>query len=279
MKIFISWSGSRSLAVAEVMSDWIKCVLQASQPWISTRHIERGSLWFSEINEKLRDVSVGIVCLTQENKNKPWILFETGALAKGLSGNRVCTFLVDLQTSDLVDPLAQFNHTMPNQSSVRELVKTLNICLGDDALEDRVLEKIFEVYWPSFEEAFAKALEKNPQNEVIAPRTETDILSEILENTRSLGKRVGMLESARPGQRVTNSVEEQVKPGNLFSGMNARKQIDRWVANGVSVAEIHLAIREMRLTPASAKNAYDYANRVATKANFPDDSDSSDSLI
>ncbi|HHQ6082069.1 TPA: TIR domain-containing protein, partial [Enterobacter hormaechei subsp. steigerwaltii] len=111
MKVFISWSGQRSKVVAEIFSDWLKCVIQASQPWISTRDIDRGAIWFSEINDKLKDVSVGVVCLTQENKNKPWILFETGALAKGLTTNRVCTFLIDLNPEDLQDPLAQFNHT------------------------------------------------------------------------------------------------------------------------------------------------------------------------
>lgn len=113
MKIFISWSGRRSQAVAEMLNDWIKCVLQASRPWLSTRDIDRGALWFSEIHDQLRDTSVGIICLTQENKERPWILFESGALAKGLSSNRVCTFLIDLKPSDLQDPLAQFNHTSP----------------------------------------------------------------------------------------------------------------------------------------------------------------------
>ncbi len=46
MKIFVSWSGKRSKAVAELMSDWLKCVIQASQPWISTRDIDRGAIWF-----------------------------------------------------------------------------------------------------------------------------------------------------------------------------------------------------------------------------------------
>ncbi|EFD2076446.1 toll-Interleukin receptor, partial [Escherichia coli] len=29
MKVFISWSGQRSQAVAELISDWLKCVIQA----------------------------------------------------------------------------------------------------------------------------------------------------------------------------------------------------------------------------------------------------------
>lgn len=195
MKIFISWSGNRSRAVAEVISDWIKCVLQASEPWISTRHIERGSLWFSEINDKLRDVSIGIVCLTQENKNKPWILFEAGALAKGLSGNRVCTFLVDLQPAELTDPLAQFNHTQPDENSVWELVRTLNSGLAEKALEERVLEKIFDVYWPQFVEDFGRALSDNEPLEIMEPRSQNDLLSEILDNTRSLGRRISDIEN------------------------------------------------------------------------------------
>lgn len=195
MKIFVSWSGRRSKAVAELMSDWLKCVIQASQPWISTRDIDRGAIWFSEISDKLKDVSVGVVCLTQENKNKPWILFETGALAKGLTTNRVCTFLIDLNPEDLQDPLGQFNHTTPDRNSVWELARTINDCLGDKALDERILEQVFDTYWPQFEEKFKQALEDHQPEEVVPPRSEQDILSEILNNTRSLSHRIRDLES------------------------------------------------------------------------------------
>lgn len=196
MKVFISWSGQRSKVVAELVSDWLKCVIQASQPWISTRDIDRGAIWFSEINDKLKDVSVGVVCLTQENKGKPWILFETGALAKGLSTNRVCTFLIDLNPEDLQDPLAQFNHTTPNVQSVWELVRTINACLNDKALDERILKQVFDTYWPQFDSKFKLALKQNPPEEDTPPRTEQDILSEILNNTRALSNRIRKVESS-----------------------------------------------------------------------------------
>ncbi|GAA4493321.1 hypothetical protein [Pseudaeromonas paramecii] len=195
MKIFISWSGKRSKAIAELMSDWLKCVIQASQPWISTRDIDRGAIWFSEINDKLKDVSVGIVCLTQENKNRPWILFETGALAKGLTTNRVCTFLIDLKPEDLQDPLGQFNHTTPDKPGVWALIRTINDCLGDKALDERILNQVFDTYWPQFENKFNNAVSQNLPDEEIPPRSEQDILSEILSNTRSLSHRMRSLES------------------------------------------------------------------------------------
>ena len=195
MKVFISWSGPRSRAVAELLNDWTKCVLQATRPWLSTRDIDRGALWFSEIHDQLKDTSVGIVCLTQANRNRPWILFESGALAKGLSSNRVCTFLIDLKPADLEDPLAQFNHTLPERSSVWELIRTLNNCLSNDALDERILEQVFDTYWGQFESKFAKILQQNPESEKSEPRPKEDILAEILDNTRHMHSRLRRLES------------------------------------------------------------------------------------
>ncbi|WP_339521758.1 hypothetical protein [Pseudomonas sp. EL_65y_Pfl2_R96] len=198
MKVFVSWSGPRSKAVAELLSDWIKCVLQASQPWISTRDIDKGAIWFSEISDQLRETAAGIVCLTQENKNKPWILFETGALAKGLSTNRVCTFLIDLAPSDIEDPLAQFNHTTPERSSMWGLISSLNSCLDTARLDERILKQVFETYWPQFEASFAEVLAATPEEANVAPRTGDSILAEILSNTRMLAGRVRELESRMP---------------------------------------------------------------------------------
>ena len=195
MKIFVSWSGERSKAVATLLSDWIKCVIQASRPWISTRDIDRGALWFAEIGDQLKETSVGIICLTQENKNRPWILFEAGALAKGLSSNRVCTFLIDLKSTDLEDPLAQFNHTFPIRESIWGLVQTLNSSLGAGGLDERILTQIFETYWPQFEEKFAAAIAQFPPKEKAEPRSEKNLLGEILENTRFLSTRLRNLEA------------------------------------------------------------------------------------
>jgi hypothetical protein len=193
MKVFISWSGDRSRAVAELLKVWVKCVLQASQPWISTRDIDRGAVWFSEISQQLNDTAVGIVCLTQENKLRPWILFEAGALAKGLS-NRVCTLLVDLTPRDLEQPLASFNATLPTREGMFGLAQTLNACLGSMALEPIVLERAFEAYWTRFEADFAAALAATPPAEPVAARKQDDVLSEILGNTRDLAHRVASLE-------------------------------------------------------------------------------------
>jgi hypothetical protein len=195
MKIFMSWSGRRSHAAAEVLAWWLKCVIQASRPWISSEDIDRGALWFSEITNVLADTSVGIVCLTEENKDRPWILFEAGALAKGLSNSRVCTFLVDLERKDIKDPLAQFNHTGTTKDELKKLARTLNSVLGPNALDANVLSDVCDTYWPIFERRFAAAMEANPPSGPVVARADDDVLGEILESVRGMTQRIRSLEN------------------------------------------------------------------------------------
>lgn len=201
MKVFISWSGRRSKAVAEYLSDWLKCVIQSLQPWISTRDIDRGALWFNKITEQLGQTSIGIICLTGENKTQPWILFEAGALAKGLSQNRVCTLLVDLEPKDIEAPLSQFNHTVPTKEGMRSLVATLNAA-QEQGLEEKVLNEAFETYWPKFQAQVEIILQNTEGVVPQEPRQAESILSEILDLTRGLSARVSSLEDNLPSRHL-----------------------------------------------------------------------------
>jgi hypothetical protein len=196
MKVFMSWSGDRSREVAKLLDYWIKCVVQATKPWISTSGIDSGSIWFNQINSELQDTTFGIICLTKENKNAPWILFESGALAKGLASSRVCTFLIDLDTKDVRDPLAQFNHTLPSYESMWKLVSTLNGNLPEvNRLEVTILKGVFEIHWPQFKEKFDAIITSYPETTVVEPRKQEDILTEILESTRGLERRMRSVET------------------------------------------------------------------------------------
>lgn len=214
MKVFISWSGERSRQVGELLDEWLKCVIQAIDPWRSDRDIDRGSMWFTQISNQLQETSMGIICITQENKNNPWILFESGALSKGLSSSRIFTFLIDLDHTDIKDPLAQFNHTKPSEESVKGLVRTLNSTLEDKRLPDKILEEVFNTYWPQFRDRFNTIIKGTPEQAVVEVRSEEDILSEILERTRAMDRRLSSVE--RNDKRSRNEVE-------LRSDMHGRK--------------------------------------------------------
>ena len=206
MKVFISWSGDRSRQVAEYMQSWVRCVIQASRPWVSSHDIESGALWITEINSQLQDTAVGIICLTQANKDNPWILFESGALAKGLSTSRVCTILIDLEPSHIKDPLAQFNHTDPkSKESMWKLVKTINSSQAQEQwIAEVILRQIFDTYWPQFQSALSEILaETNDTTEQTLPPDSNEVLAEILSSLRSLNRRVVGLERNGVSDSVT----------------------------------------------------------------------------
>lgn len=195
MKVFISWSGDKSKAVAELLKDWLQCVIQAVEPWMSNKDLDKGSLWFNAITGQFQDTCLGIICLTKVNKDRPWILFEAGSIAKGLSDSRVYTLLIDLAPTDLENPLAQFHATIPDKEGIRGLITSLNTHLGDNALKEQILDQVFETYWPQFESKFNKIKSITEEGaESTVTRSENDILAEILSTTRSLDKRIRNLE-------------------------------------------------------------------------------------
>ena len=226
MKVFISWSGSRSQQVASLLDSWLSCVIQAIDPWMSSKDIDRGSLWFSEISDQLKDTTVGIVCLTKSNKEKPWILFEAGALAKGLSSQRVCTFLIDLDSTEVGNPLAQFNHTMPSKEGLYSLVRTLNVALGPNTLNDDVLNNVFDTYWPQFENNFESILENADDEHVQDKRSKEDILFEVLRTVRGLDRKVRNLEqSQRRDRALSKNLFRNVLSSNDQSGRPSKEQL------------------------------------------------------
>lgn len=228
MRVFMSWSGERSRQVGELFDQWLQCVIQAVDPWMSTKDIDRGALWFTEINNQLKEISVGIIVLTKENKDKPWILFEAGALAKGLSTNRVCVILVDLESSEVRDPLAQFNLTLPNKDGIWQLVSTLNSSLQENALKEKVLSQVFETYWPQFERRFNEILNSTPDSNLVEEKevNSNELLFELINNTRLINRRLHDLEMLSD------------KPKNQYNINQIRKRIRELIQYGMEEEEI-----------------------------------------
>jgi len=123
----------------------------------------------------------------------------------GLTTTKVCTFLVDLSASDIQDPLAQFNHTMPSKDGMMSLAATLNSAL-ETPLDGPTLAAVFEAFWPQFEINFNALLEQFPQEVVVEARSEGSMLEEILESTRALSQRMRAIED-RQIERNTSTMQ------------------------------------------------------------------------
>lgn len=187
MKVFISWSGQGSHAVALALKDWLPRVLQSVEPWVSSEDINKGARWLVELSAELADTSYGIVCLTPESLNAPWVLFEAGALSKGIELGRVSPLLVGLTDADLSGPLATFQTTKPDLEDLTRLVLSINRANVSQLGEQLVTEAV-AIWWPALEEQIREATALLGQQ---APdrRDMRDMLSEVLELTRSADRR------------------------------------------------------------------------------------------
>lgn len=190
MKVFISWSGVLSKELGEALRDWIPVVLQAVNPYFTPSDVEKGTRWSTDIARELEGSSIGILCITRENINSPWMLFEAGALSKSLEKSHVCPMLFGITNTDLAGPLKQFQTTAFDKAEMKQLITVINNRIPEGKLTAKTLETVFEKWWPDLDEKVNSILSK-----VDAPaepvRSERDLLEEILQLSRLSSLRMG----------------------------------------------------------------------------------------
>lgn len=194
MLVFLSWSGERSEAVAQKLSEWLPLVINAVDPWVSVE-MEKGTRWSPEIADKLEKSRIGILCLTAENLQAPWLLFEAGAISKTKDA-QVCTFLLGLRDSDVELPLGQFQHTKVVKDDVWRLVNTISkkvIAAGEKAPDEKTLEKSFKTWWPDLEGELRAINERGAPG---APRKRevAEVMEEMVKTVRGIEQRLDRLE-------------------------------------------------------------------------------------
>jgi len=157
MRIFLSWSGDRSKAAALGLKSLLEDTFPESVDVFISDHIDAGETWARRLETELDQSQFGVLCLTQDNFQAPWLLFEAGAIAKKFGSARVVPYLIDdLPAVADRSPLAQFQHVQANLEGTFRLVKSINAVRENPQLNER-LERLFNRWWPDFEQTL-KAL-------------------------------------------------------------------------------------------------------------------------
>ncbi|HVE70539.1 MAG TPA: hypothetical protein VNI54_04155 [Thermoanaerobaculia bacterium] len=162
MRIFISWSRERSHKVASALEMWIPKVIQATKPWLSSANIDAGVRWGPELTNALDDVNFGILCLTPDNTDEAWLLFEAGALSKVVLHSRVVPYLIGFESRELRGPLSQFQNVQADAVGTFQLLESINETLDERRVSADVLAESFKMWWPSFEAELDAALRMSP---------------------------------------------------------------------------------------------------------------------
>jgi hypothetical protein len=235
--IFISWSGGRSHSAAEFLHKWLPKVIQTAKPWLSSEDIEKGSRSQDEIAKVLKGSRFGIICLTPENRDRPWVLFEAGALSKTFDDRtRVCTYLLGgLEPQDVTQPLGLFQATRAEKEDTRKLLHTINAAVSDEPLPEENLNELFDAMWPKLEEALSKL---PPAGEAApAKRKMEDMMAEVLEITRAEANRrdrEALSDSLRSLQEAIMAKVAGVSVTPMYSpAYNRRATVARSLLGGI----------------------------------------------
>lgn len=191
MKVFISWSGTKSHKVALALKDWLPKVIQSLEPYVSSENIDKGARWSTDIATELETSNFGILCVTRDNFEAPWLLFEAGALSKSINKSYVTPFFFDIKGSEITkSPILQFQATVYQKEDIKKLLITINSICDDTHITDDQLNETFDVWYPKLETALdsIKELEAAPQiNEeaVDEDNHQAKVLEEILSVVRT----------------------------------------------------------------------------------------------
>lgn len=220
MKIFISWSGELSHRIALIFREWLPSVIQAIEPYVSSEDIDKGTRWSTDISKELEASSYGILCVTSENIDAPWLNFEAGALSKSVDKSRVSPFLYGIKRSEVRGPLLQFQSTIYEKDDVKKLLDSINATAQPPYLDEVRLSSIFEVWWPRLqaelkelkEVALPKEIVENRSTEAQTSLANTDVLEEILDLVRNQQKILNSPETLLPMGYVAEVLNRVERP-------------------------------------------------------------------
>ena len=184
VNVFLSWSGERSWAIAGALHNWLPYMVSGVKPFMSDRDIYAGAKWATELSSQLEQSNVAVLCLTPENLQSPWLMFEAGAVSKAGRISKIIPVRFMLSDSEISFPLAQFQSVDAGREGLRRLVQTINTSLPEPRPEHQQAV-LFEKFWGDLDIDLQKVRETAPSGLIIR-RSEKEMLIEMLELLRSL---------------------------------------------------------------------------------------------
>jgi hypothetical protein len=151
VKVFLSWSGDSSKAVASALYEWLPAIFPDVAFWMSTRDIQAGQRWKAELDQQLESLDCGIICVVPGNTVAPWLLFEAGALSKSVTTARVVPYCLGIPPAEMGGPLSSFQGVPADKIGTRKLLESINVVLANKRAE-QALTKVFEKWWPDLKE-------------------------------------------------------------------------------------------------------------------------------
>jgi hypothetical protein len=115
---------------------------------MSSEDIDKGRDWFRELQSKLSEIRLCLICITPDNVRSPWIYYEVGAIAAKDPGVLIYPYLVGVSSSMLSDgPLGKWQCTIAEEDDTWKLIRSLNVNALSSRHDLSLLEGNYRTHW------------------------------------------------------------------------------------------------------------------------------------
>jgi hypothetical protein len=168
LNIFVCWSGERGQGFAKACQTWLQDKLFKDRVIVTlSADFEKGTVWFDELTGSLGGARLGLICLTPEGIDSPWIHFEAGMLARALAEQptpagsspgvpklRIFPFLLGVAAGVLGGPLSAYQGTAAtDKDDAWRLVEAiLSVLPPGSPDEARDVRQRFRQVWDTFQQ-------------------------------------------------------------------------------------------------------------------------------
>jgi len=222
MNVLISWSGARSRSIAALLRQGMEAC-PGVRGWMSEIDIPTGSHWSQTLSKELDDAQFGIVCVTPENVNSAWLLYEAGVMSRHVRDARVVPYLIGLRPEELTGPLTLFQSVRANKEGTRRLFNELELACGVSVPKDHG----FKFTWPLIANAlFWRECDFSGRKVLRLPQ-------QVIDANNDLEHTPGWLLAALPAVYTLNfDFEDAYREGEVV--LYARKPRETGAACGMS---------------------------------------------
>ncbi len=193
MKLFLSWSKDESKQYANVFKEELPTLFPNTEIFMSDTDISMGSFSIPTIMQELENSTYGILFITPDNKDEPWINFEAGALSKGLSDMHVTPIgFRGIEMEYLSSPIKNYQGFLFEELKFKKTMNEINR-LTDTPLPKKTFDVLLNSVWESLSDKIEKItddykIDKKSKEDPVEGKLNL-ILSELTKMNRNKNKK------------------------------------------------------------------------------------------
>jgi hypothetical protein len=173
--IFISWSRNPAKDIGEKLQTLLKKIFPYPNIdfFLSSsgkNEIVAGEDFRNKLDNNLMDSNFGILILTKNNFERPWMMFESGALSNGDNKSRIIPIFFNRDSRKIESPIEKFQNVEYNKEGLLKIIFSITKSLFDsnelDNNQKQLLVNQLDTHWESFKKDIDIILEKEYMYEI-----------------------------------------------------------------------------------------------------------------